>query len=110
MNTHTCLTHSHTQIHTYTHTYINTHTGGVPVFVDCDDLGLMDAAALEAAVTPRTKFVLAVHLYGHVADMDSINAVARKHNLIVIEDAAEAHGDIYVYMRVYTYMYICMYI
>jgi cysteine sulfinate desulfinase/cysteine desulfurase-like protein len=94
--------------HLHIHAYIyNTHTGGVPVFVDCDALGLIDPVATEAAITPRTKFILVVHLYGHVADMDRINAVAKKHDLIVIEDAAEAHG-MYVCMYVCMCVYLCM--
>ncbi len=52
----------------------------------------LDPARLEAAITPRAKAILVVHLYGQTADMDAINAVARKHGLKVIEDAAQAHG------------------
>lgn len=55
----------------------------------------LDPARLEAAITPRTKVILVVHLYGQTADMDGINAVARKHGLKVIEDAAQAHGARY---------------
>jgi dTDP-4-amino-4,6-dideoxygalactose transaminase len=55
----------------------------------------LDPARLEAAITPRTKAILVVHLYGQTADMDPINAIARKHSLKVIEDAAQAHGARY---------------
>ncbi len=55
----------------------------------------LDPARLEAAITPRAKAILVVHLYGQTADMDGINAVAQKHGLKVIEDAAQAHGARY---------------
>lgn len=72
------------------------YTGGVPVFVECDPhTWTIDPVALEAAITPRTKAVIPVHLYGHPADMDAILAIAKRHNLRVIEDAAEAHGALY---------------
>jgi dTDP-4-amino-4,6-dideoxygalactose transaminase len=67
--------------------------GARPVFVDVDpDTFTMDAAQVEAAVSPRTKVLLPVHLYGHPADMDAISAVAARHGLPVLEDAAQAHG------------------
>lgn len=72
------------------------YAGATPVFVDVDPMTLtMDPARIEAAITPRTKAILPVHLYGHPADMDPISAIARKHNLIVIEDCAQAHGATY---------------
>jgi dTDP-4-amino-4,6-dideoxygalactose transaminase len=72
------------------------HAGAVPVFVDVDDrTSLMDPALLEAAITPRTKAIIPVHLYGQVADMDPILRIARAHDIPVIEDAAQAHGATY---------------
>lgn len=69
------------------------YTGARPIFVDVEPRTLsLDPAALEAAVTERTKAILPVHLYGQPADMDPILAVARRHGLVVIEDAAQAHG------------------
>jgi len=67
-----------------------------PVPVDIDPRTLnMDPRLLERKITPRTKAVLVVHLFGHPCDMDPILEVARKHNLLVIEDCAEAHGATY---------------
>lgn len=72
------------------------YTGAKPVLVDIDPRSFtIDPMAIEAAVTSRTKAILPVHLYGQMADMDSIMAVARKHKLLVIEDAAQAHGAKY---------------
>jgi dTDP-4-amino-4,6-dideoxygalactose transaminase len=65
----------------------------IPVFVDVDPLTFcLDAGKIEAAITPRTRAIMPVHLTGNVADMDAIQAVARKHNLAVVEDAAQAIG------------------
>lgn len=70
--------------------------GGVPVFVDVEpDTGLIDAARIEAAITPRTRALMPVSLYGQVPDMDAINAVAARHGLPVIEDAAQSFGAMY---------------
>jgi dTDP-4-amino-4,6-dideoxygalactose transaminase len=72
------------------------YTGATPVFVDVDPVAYtMDPSQIEARVTPRTKAIVPVHLYGQMADMDPILDVARKHNLLVIEDAAQAHGATY---------------
>jgi dTDP-4-amino-4,6-dideoxygalactose transaminase len=77
------------------------YNGAIPVFVDIDpDTFTMDPALVEAAITPKTKAILPVHLYGQPADMDPIMEVARRHNLIVIEDAAQAHGAEYKGRRV----------
>ncbi|WP_020579858.1 DegT/DnrJ/EryC1/StrS family aminotransferase [Actinopolymorpha alba] len=65
----------------------------LPIFVDIDpEFGCLDPAALEAAITPRTRAVIPVHLAGHPADLDRITSIAVKHGLAVIEDAAHAHG------------------
>ena len=70
--------------------------GGKSVFVDIDPATYnIDAATIEAAVTDRTRAIIPVHLYGQVADMDPIMEVAKRHNLIVIEDAAQAIGAEY---------------
>lgn len=77
---------------------INTviQTGATPVIVDVDRHSWnMDPAAAAAAVTPRTKAIMPVHLYGQPAEMDAIMALAKRHKLFVIEDAAEAMGSVY---------------
>jgi len=67
------------------------HAGGIPVLVDCDrDTMLIDPQRIEEAVTPRTRAILPVHLCGRPCDMDAIETIAQKHDLIVIEDAAHA--------------------
>lgn len=69
------------------------HIGATPVFVDIDVKSLcIDPEKIEAAITSRTKAIIPVHLYGHPANMNRINEIARKYSLRVIEDAAEAHG------------------
>jgi perosamine synthetase len=68
------------------------YVGAEPVFVDIDPYTwCIDPKLLEASITPRTKGIIAVHLYGHPADMDAINHIAAVHGLWVVEDAAEAH-------------------
>jgi len=68
----------------------------IPVFVDVDSKSFcLDPESVEKAVTPRTKAILAVHLLGRAADMDAIAAIARQHNLMVIEDCAQAPGTKY---------------
>lgn len=71
-------------------------TGATPVLVDIEeDYYTIDPAKIEVAITSKTKAIVPVHLYGQPCDMDAILAIARKHNLIVIEDCAQAHGATY---------------
>src|SRR5437879_11282765 len=82
-------------------TYIATanavrYVGAEPVFVDVDPATwCIDPKLLEASITRRTKGIIAVHLYGHTADMDAINHLAAVHGLSGGEEAAEAHGAVY---------------
>ena len=72
------------------------HTGAVPVFVDCDpDTWEIDASVLESRITPKTKAVIGVHLYGQPFDIDAVQAICRKHKLFLVEDAAQAQGARY---------------
>ncbi|MGK6310104.1 DegT/DnrJ/EryC1/StrS family aminotransferase [Variovorax sp. DT-64] len=79
-------------------TYIATanavrYCGAVPVLVDvCADTMNIDPADIERRITPRTRGIIPVHLYGHPADMDALAPIAKRHGLWVLEDAAEAHG------------------
>jgi dTDP-4-amino-4,6-dideoxygalactose transaminase len=76
------------------------YTGATPVLVDVDPVSFtMDPAQVEAAISPRTKAILPVHLYGQPADMDPIMEIARRHGLVVIEDACQAHGAAYKEQR-----------
>lgn len=69
------------------------HNGAVTVPVDSENVTWnLDPDLIEGLITPRTKAIIPVHLFGHPCDMDRIMAVARKHNLVVIEDCAESHG------------------
>ncbi|MDO8562165.1 MAG: DegT/DnrJ/EryC1/StrS family aminotransferase [bacterium] len=69
--------------------------GATPVFVDIDEYHHIDAAKIGEKITARTKAILPVHLYGQSADMATINALAKKHSLAIIEDCAQAHGSTY---------------
>lgn len=86
------------EVITVAHTFIATaeaisQTGARPVFVDIrEDTMLIDPDAVEAAITPRTRAIIPVHLYGQPCDMDRLLEIAKHHNLKVIEDAAQAHG------------------
>jgi L-glutamine:2-deoxy-scyllo-inosose/3-amino-2,3-dideoxy-scyllo-inosose aminotransferase len=69
------------------------YVGATPVFVDIEpDTMCMDPEKVKAAITPKTKAIIPVHLYGSMADLDAILDIAKKHNLVVIEDCAHAHG------------------
>ncbi len=73
-----------------------TKAGCVPVVVDCDpDTWCMDVSRIEAAITPKTRAIMPVHIYGHAVDMDPLIKLAKKYNLKIIEDAAEVHGAEY---------------
>ena len=70
--------------------------GATPVLVDVEpDTWCIDPAKIEAAITPRTKAIMVVHMYGHPCDMDAINAIARRHGLFVVEDCCQSHGAMY---------------
>ena len=72
------------------------HAGATPVFCDVEEeTGLMSADAAASAVTPQTAAILPVHLYGQCCDMDAISALADRHGLAILEDAAQAHGATY---------------
>jgi len=73
-----------------------TYTGAIPILVEPRiDTYTIDTTKIEEKITSRTKAIIAVHLYGQPADMDEVNRIAKKHGLIVIEDAAQAHGATY---------------
>ena len=86
------------EVITVSHTFAATanailYTGATPVFIDIEpDTYLIDAKLIEAAITPRTRAICPVHLFGLVADMDMIQAIADRHGLAVVEDACQAHG------------------
>ncbi len=88
------------EVVTVAHTFVATisaiiHVGAAPVLVDVGGDYNMDMRALEHAITPRTKAVIPVHLNGRLCDMDALIAISRRHNLVVIEDAAQALGATY---------------
>jgi dTDP-4-amino-4,6-dideoxygalactose transaminase len=89
------------EVITVSHTFAATanailFTGATPVFVDIEpDTYLIDAKKIEAAITPRTRAICPVHLFGLVADMDMILAIADRHGLAVVEDACQAHGALF---------------
>jgi len=73
-----------------------TAAGGTVVFVDCEpDYYTIDPAKIEEKITAKTKMIVPVHLYGHAAFMEPIMAIAAKHNLMIVEDCAQAHGATY---------------
>ena len=73
-----------------------TYCGAKPVFADVEPRSMnLDPALVESLITPRTKAIVAVHLYGHPADMDALAEVANRHGIPLVEDAAEAHGARY---------------
>lgn len=83
------------------HTYIATalavtNMGAKPVFVECQEESFnIDVTKIEEKITEKTKAIIVVHLYGQCCDMDEVMEIAKKHNLKVLEDAAQAHGAIY---------------
>jgi len=80
------------------------YVGARPVFVDVDDATFnLNAGLVEKAITPRTRGILPVHLYGHPADLDPLLVIARKHRLPLVEDACQAHGARYKGRRVGTF-------
>ena len=89
------------EVITVSYTFVATvaallYVGAKPVLVDIDPATCtIDPAKIEAAITARTKAIMPVHLYGNCADMDPILDIARRHGLVVIEDAAQAHGAEY---------------
>lgn len=72
------------------------HLGAEPVFVDIDPVSwCLDPQCVEAAITPKTKAILAVHIYGNLCDMDALRDIAERHKIFLIEDAAEAIGSVW---------------
>ncbi len=72
------------------------HVGATPVFIDCEaDTWEIDPAKIEAAITPNTKAVIGVHLYGQPFNIEAVQAICKKHNLFLVEDAAQAQGAKY---------------
>jgi dTDP-4-amino-4,6-dideoxygalactose transaminase len=94
------------EVITTPHTWISTswaisYVGAKPVYVDIDPRSYnINPALIERAITPRTKAILPVHLYGQACDMDALCGIAQKHRLLLIEDAAQAHGATYEGRRI----------
>ncbi|MBT3377688.1 MAG: hypothetical protein HN742_42105 [Lentisphaerae bacterium] len=77
------------------------HNNAIPVFVDvCPETGLLDPAKVEAAITPRTKGILAVHIFGQAANLTALRDIADRHGLALIEDGSQAHGAIHANRKV----------
>ncbi|HQK95029.1 MAG TPA: DegT/DnrJ/EryC1/StrS family aminotransferase [Armatimonadota bacterium] len=80
------------------------HNNAIPVFADvCPETGLLDPATIEERVTPRTRAILAVHIFGQPANMSAIRAIANRHGLVVIEDGSQAHGALHQNQKVGTF-------
>jgi perosamine synthetase len=80
------------------------HNNAVPVFVDvCPDTGLLDPDKVEAAITPRTKAILAVHIFGQAANMTALRQIADRHGLVLIEDGSQGHGALHAGRKVGTF-------
>jgi dTDP-4-amino-4,6-dideoxygalactose transaminase len=100
------------EVITTPHTWISTswaisYVGAKPVFVDIDPRTYnINPSLIERAITPRTKAILPVHLYGQACDMDALCRIAREHDLVLIEDAAQAHGAIYGGRRIGSFGHI----
>ncbi len=100
------------QVITTPHTWVSTswaitYVGATPVFVDIDPVTYnIDPHLVEQAITPRTKALLPVHLYGQACDMDALCRIADRHGLVLIEDAAQAHGAMYDGHRVGSFGHI----
>lgn len=71
------------------------YVGAIPVFVDCDNTLNIDTSLIESKITPKTKAIMAVHIYGRLCNMEEIIRIADKYNLFIIEDACEAQGAVY---------------
>jgi dTDP-4-amino-4,6-dideoxygalactose transaminase len=71
------------------------HAGATPVFVDCDETWNIDTEKIESVITPKTKAIIGVHLYGQPCDLDALMAICGKHKLHLVEDAAQAQGARY---------------
>jgi dTDP-4-amino-4,6-dideoxygalactose transaminase len=96
------------EVITTAHSWISTtetisQAGATPVFVDVDDFYLLDADLIEKAITPRTKLIIPVHLYGHAVNMTKVMDIAAKHKLFVMEDCAQAHYATWQGKRVGTF-------